>query len=98
MVGDNPEYFDPIELTEYVLLKIGMKLSCVSKNIKLYDKKGYTDFMECKVYKDGGILLNYKHSKRNNFIQISNIKYLHELQNAYYCLTSEELNIELWKE
>ena len=24
-----------------------------------------------------------------------NVKYLHQLQNAYYCLTGEELNVEL---
>lgn len=99
-VCDKPTYFEPIELTEEVLLKIGFE-----------DRKGYFNYSQvfgdennycdsihiyyCPMLKH----FRFTHDKVKEFdlqtMDLYNIQYLHELQNAYYCLTGQELNIEL---
>ena len=90
----------PIELTEELLVKIGFE-----------DRKGYFNysrvFGDDGDYCDS-IYIYYcprlKHFKfTHNIVEnldmqtmdLYNIKYLHQLQNAYYCLTNQELEIEL---
>jgi hypothetical protein len=103
-VFDKPSYFEPIELTEEVLLKIGFK-----KEKKITSNLYYLDFEENEdditrvkyvIYNSNSLpLLKIITTKYNSFegfeLTKRGIKYLHQLQNAYYCLTGQELNIEL---
>ena len=78
--GDG-EVVEPISLTEEILLKCGFK-----KINKIYFRKGaltieVQSFGHFRVSFDGKMLVNLKH--------------LHQLQNLYFALTNEELNIEL---
>lgn len=100
LVGDNPEYFEPIELAEEILVKIGFE-----------DRKGYFNYS--KVFGDDGDYCDsiyiYYCPRLNHFkfthnivdkldlqtMDLYNIKYLHQLQNAYYCLTGEDLRVKL---
>lgn len=100
LVGDNPEYFEPIELTEEVLLKIGFE-----------DRKGYFNYS--RVFGDENNYCDYIHIyycpmlkhfkfthdkvKEDDLQQMDlyNIQYLHQLQNAYHCLTNRELEVKL---
>jgi len=71
----------PIQLTEEILLKCGFK-----KINKIYFRKGaltieVQSFGHFRVSFDGKMLVNLKH--------------LHQLQNLYFALSNEELNIEL---
>lgn len=94
------DFIHPIELTEEVLVKVGFE-----------DRKEYFNysrvFGDDGDYCDS-IYIYYcprlNHFKFTHFIvenldiqtmDLYNIKYLHQLQNIYYCLTGEELNIEL---
>jgi hypothetical protein len=96
---------EPIELTEEVLLKIGFKnmfQSVITKGrFELNANIGDNEFINIvyHIYKSGESNLNITQrrceSVCDNSIHKHNIKYLHELQNAYYCLTGQELNIEL---
>lgn len=94
------DYIEPIELTEDILTKIGFE-----------DRKGYFNYSKVfgdeNNYCDS-IHIYYcprlKHFKFTHdkvkecdlqTMDLYNIQYLHQLQNAYYCLTGQELNIEL---
>ena len=94
------DFIHPIELTEEVLLKIGFE-----------DRKGYFNYSKVfgddSDYCDS--IYIYYCQRLNHFsfthnivkeldlqiIDLYNIKYLHQLQNAYYCLTGQELEVEL---
>lgn len=94
---------EPIELTEEVLLKIGFK-----KERQLISNLFYLDYetdvdniirVKYVIYPKAPSLLKITTSQWENYecfeFMKRGIKYLHELQNAYYCLTSEELEVEL---
>lgn len=95
----------PIELTEEVLVKIGFKKvfqSAVTKgrfelNINIGDYEFVN--MVYHIYKSGNPNFNITQrrcaSLCDNSIYKNNVKYLHELQNAYYLLTNEELEVNL---
>lgn len=104
LVGDNPEYFEPIELTEEVLLKIGFKKEerissilyyldyeidldeCIRVKYLIYDSKALPLL---RITSPSAIIFeSHELTKRG-------IKYLHQLQNSYYCLTGQELEVEL---
>lgn len=74
----------PIPLTEEILLKCG------------FEKKGSTVYINI-----GSIEIGTVANGKRFYIQISSqnitleIKYLHQLQNLYFALTNQELNIEL---
>ena len=103
-IFDKPSYFDPIELTEEVLLKIGFKKEERISSILYYldyEINGDEYFhVRYVIYNSKALPLlritspspiiseSYELTKRG-------IKYLHQLQNAYYCLTNNELEIEL---
>lgn len=79
----------PIPLTEDILLKCGFKLergeiilsipNCGNWNWQLYQYEGYIE-----------IQVQYEYAT-----DLKHIKYLHQLQNLFFALTGEELNIEL---
>lgn len=73
----------PIEINEEILLKCGFK----HKGNGFYEILGY--FIElCNV---GNEFYNCGFKGKT----IGEIKHLHQLQNLYFCLVGEELNIEL---
>lgn len=100
---------EPIELTEEVLLKIGFeKIEFVKNEQHKYYKKicidNYIymlDFMV--VSKDISLsITRYDKEDEGNVVDYyyevflsDEIKNLHQLQNAYYCLTGKELEVEL---
>ncbi len=82
---NNNYHFDPIPLTEEILLKCGFEYE---GDLLLINIQGGEIS-----YEYGCIYLGMGH-----YYQESNqleIKHLHQLQNLYFALTVEELNIEL---
>lgn len=69
-----------IELTEEILLKCGF-----------LNWNGYYSKSHIK-YEEENIILNFWSD--DSYI-IKGIKHLHQLQNLYWCLTNEELNVTL---
>ena len=81
----------PIPLTEDILLKCGFKR--VPKNLYVDNLK---DLRTAVTYLKGSIIWN--ESTRIVWvgnIALDNIKYLHELQNLYFAITGEELEVKL---
>lgn len=85
---------EPIPLTPEILKKAGLKR----------DKEGWVLSFDFKIYDplEIGGAGDYVQSNRNIFTIIHNnsvfpkgFKYLHQLQNLYFALTSEELEINL---
>ena len=99
------DFIQPIELTEEILVKIGFKKvfqSAVTKGrFELNINIGDCEFVNIvyHIYKSGNPNFNITQRRCASFcdnsIYKNNVKYLHELQNAYYCLTSEELEVKL---
>ena len=97
------DYIEPIELTEEVLLKIGFK-----KEERINSILYYLDY---EINEDEYIRVKYLiyNSKTLPLLRITSpsaiyesheltkrgIKYLHELQNAYFLLTNQEIEIKL---
>ena len=88
-VFDKPSYFDPIELTEEVLLKIGFKKDGNNYSLVCDDIEVgfYIDKFKQVLY------INVSREKRfyKNELRSYDVKYLHQLQNAYYILTNKEM-------
>lgn len=88
------DFIQPIELTEEVLLKIGF-----IHRIGMFHFQIIEENKKIEVYYNPPIggLVAYKDEKYKEFEKIEKfgIRYLHELQNAYYLLTNEELEVEL---
>lgn len=95
-----PSQMKPIELTEEVLLKIGFK-----KEEKMHCILYYLDY---EINEDDNICVRYiiYNSKVLPLLRITSpspiveltkrgIKYLNELQNIYYCLIGNELEVKL---
>lgn len=74
------EDIEPIQLTEEILLKCGFRLL----ENKTYVHKRIAFFV---ILNENGFDLN--------FWQGSSFKHLHQLQNLYFALTNEELQINL---
>ena len=97
------DYIDPIELTEEVLVKIGFERE--KELISIYfhlDCEIDVDniiYVKYNIYPNDLPLLKIRTSQYKNYECFEflkrGVKYLHELQNAYYCLTGEELEIKL---
>lgn len=104
LVNCEPKVFQPIELTENVLLKIGFKNEKRMSSVLYY--------LDYEINEDEYIRVRYimYNSKASPLLKITSpspiifenyeltkrgIKYLHQLQNAYFILTGEELEVEL---
>lgn len=87
---DEEDSFQPIELTEEVLLKIGFEK--FEKMFRMKLSEFHLDYFIAV-----GVLRIYKKLTDCYFDKNLEIKceFLHQLQNAYYCLTNEELEVEL---
>lgn len=81
----NPCY--PIPLTEEILLKLGFE--------KIEEISWYVDYRIDEQYK----IVYYKDDKCfklfSPIASLSKIKYLHELQNLFFVLTGDELEVNL---
>jgi len=85
------ELYKPIPLTEEILLNCGFKISSYPETIFysiIFDDVAlYTLTINRKL---GTNVFTYKNEN-----SITQIKHLHQLQNLYFSLTNQELNIEL---
>lgn len=85
MHNDGVFNYEPIPLTEEILLKCGFK-------------KGIGEFQHCKL---GAIRLLPIHNRPYFLVKsisgdpISSINFLHQLQNLYFALTGEELTVNI---
>lgn len=84
---------EPIELTEEVLLKIGFEKDGNNYSLVCGDIEVgyYIDKFKQVLY------INISREKRfyKNELRSYDVKYLHQLQNAYYLLTNEEMEVNL---
>lgn len=93
------EDIQPIELTDELLVKIGFeiqgryrKFTSYELVIRLSDSIVRIVYI---VYNDGNPTIEIITFNEHNEYRNKDIKYLHQLQNVYYCLTGQELEIEL---
>lgn len=89
---------EPIELTEDILLKIGFKrgyneIYSMALCIDYYDY--YISYQNVKDNEYSFVGYGYKNNVKIKHAMLNDIKYLHQLQNAYYLLTGQELEVEL---
>lgn len=83
-IRTNYDEIKPIPLTEEWLLKFGWEWDIFYQG---YFGHNYTMFPNY----NGGWRISY--AKRKHDYIVENIKYVHELQNLYWCLCGEELEI-----
>lgn len=86
--GMDFDNIDPIPLTEEILLKCGFKKS----------KEGYWDNGVIEVgYTTSDEYFQYEYltGVGTSMTEMVNVKYLHQLQNLYFCLTGKELEVNL---
>ncbi len=96
------ENAQPIELTEEVLLKIGFKKNkhndwweyypSREDEVSILMRDKYTTIEYANLFHCPEDVAEVNYDSRLEFPRRI---YLHELQNAYYCLTNNELEIEL---
>jgi hypothetical protein len=93
----NAVAIEPIELTEDVLIKIGLKK--IENPDKLFDIYEYDEYFFCwdgnEIHAVGVETYNGDIVPDGLINFAWHIKYLHQLQNLFFALTGEELNIEL---
>jgi hypothetical protein len=88
----------PIELTEEILVKIGFKKGyneIHSKTIKDDFYEYNVSYQNVSDNKYSFVAYGYKNGELKRQMILDNIQYLHQLQNAYYLLTNEELEVNL---
>jgi len=83
------EPYKPIELTEEILLKCGFELKGVIFRIN----NGLSNQFDVN-YSPSRDIFYYNSSKHGMYMGVE-IKYLHQLQNLFYALINEELNVKL---
>ena len=87
----NTDSVKPIPLTEELLLKCGFKK--IPKNLYVDDIR---DLRTAITYQNG--IITWNEDTRMVWvgnIAVDNIKYLHHLQNLYFAITGEELEVKL---
>lgn len=97
IIGDLPSQMKPIELTEDLLLKIGF--DAMHSTRYMYEKSIINKHnINDTVYITFHLInktLRMDFSKDLQILNLHDIKYLNQLQNAYYLLTNQELEINL---
>ncbi len=84
------EELAPIELTSDIMKKIGFK-----KKGETYTKNINGYFVQWSDLPQLVKLLTISHQGKDEFMHKHNVYYLHQLQNAFYTMTNQEMNIEL---
>ncbi len=95
------DFIQPIELTEEVLVKIGFKKNKYDwwkyftdreNEISILMTENYTIIEYANLFHcpEDVTEVNY-----GSTLEFPRRIYIHQLQNAYYCLTNEELKVEL---
>lgn len=84
--SSNQMHIQPIELTEEIFIKCGFEYD---KFLIIHSKLGGIYLSE--PFREADYFL----IKSNSGDKISSIKYLHQLQNLFFILTGEELQINL---
>lgn len=90
----------PIELTEELLVKIGFedRKGYFNYSRVFDDENNYCDSIHiyyCPMLEHFKFTYDKVKADDLQTMDLYNIKYLHQLQNAYYLLTGKELKIEL---
>ncbi len=82
----------PIPITREWLLKLGFELSegCTSD----FEIKIGKDTLRTSPLSDKNPTLQSDEDNEFNIIALRKIKYIHQLQNLFYCLTGEELKLQ----
>lgn len=92
-----PSQMKPIELTEEVLLNIGF--DAMHSNRYMYEKsiinKHNINDVVYITFHTINKTLRIDFSKDLQILSLYDIQYIHQLQNAYYCLTNKELEVKL---
>jgi hypothetical protein len=83
------DFIQPIELTEELLVKLGFEGEMYEICLHTDDFNIAVNLIEIRVD-----IAYYGNCEAELCIKY-NVKYLHELQNLCYCITGQELNIEL---
>jgi hypothetical protein len=88
----NISELEPIPLTEEWLLRFGFYLKC-KDSLTYAIQVGRNAYDDLKIYHVIGDV--YLESLRGESIKIfNNVYYVHQLQNLYFALTSEELKLQ----
>ena len=89
------DYLEPVELTPYILEAAGFKYNQLTENYEVfYDCVG---MLGINKYDGGFVIANDNEDMGFTGDLKSSCKYLHQLQNLIYCLTGEELQIDITK-
>ena len=83
------DFIQPIELTEDVLVKIGFEGEMYEFCLLADDANITVNLIEHRVD------ISFFGNCEAELLIKYNVKYLHEIQNAYYLLTNEEMEVEL---
>jgi len=84
--------WQPIPLTEEWLERFGLKIECMWVN----DCKAVKGDFHITLDHDGETVIGYPTSIgiRNQWMFVQDIEYVHQLQNLYFALTGEELELK----
>lgn len=94
IMGDE-DYLEPVELTPDILEAAGFKYNQLTENYEVfYDCVG---MLGINKYDGGFVIANDNEDMGFTGDLKSSCKYLHQLQNLIYCLTGEELQIDITK-
>lgn len=87
---------NPIPLTEEILVKCGFECDGVCFKTKSnYFRLSLFQFNKANDYNDNENEFKVTVYQHHNSVEICRIKHLHQLQNLYFALTGQELNVEL---
>jgi len=91
-INDNIE---PIPLTEKWLIDFGFYEEASKDRLSIEAwSPGHPSQRFNIDYKEGKILLISRYQEDNDFLQMRNIKFIHQLQNLYFALTGKELKLK----
>lgn len=81
---------EPIQLTEDILLKCGFKARTIYDDFEFEGIKISSCIMRCDTKERSSFFLNL--GEENESLNIR-LDYIHQLQNLYFSLTGQELNV-----
>jgi len=92
------DWCEPIPLTEEILLKCGFRMGKGKwgNTFSIMESNGYVCMFDVEHWTDTDVnskYHNYWHTR--GLLNGNKLKHLHQLQNLYFALTNQELNIEL---